>query len=380
MTLSDFDYHLPPEKIAQVPASPRDSSKLLVIDRKTEAFTDKHFSDLAELLTSDDVLVINNTKVFPARLLVHKTTGTSTKPVELLLEKEVRVTGETITWDALTKPGLKVGDEFEIPGSHVRGVCEALNDYTRTITFFIHRDHFLSQLDRWAKTPIPPYIRWSSDDEKHLREVYQTVYAKYQGAVAAPTAGLHFTPELMEALRKKGVQIEEVTLHVGLGTFLPVKTESIEDHHMHAEWFELKQPTAENLNEAKRNGKRIIAVGTTTVRVLESCSVLQAGTYKLQAQTSTTSIFIFPPHQFKFVDSMITNFHTPKSTLLMLVSAFVSDPNSCSQLPVDCLPRLGGGSLPVFSTFQDSLIGKAYAHALTHDYRFYSFGDAMWIF
>lgn len=400
MTLSDFDYHLPPEKIAQVPLNPRDTSKLLIVDRATGMFTDKHFFDFADLLTPNDVLVLNNTKVFPARLLVHKTlqstqTGqrpVSTKAVELLLEKEVGVSAETITWDALTKPGLKAGDIFEIPGSHVRGVCEAVNNYTRRITFFTGREHFLSQLDRWAKTPIPPYIRWNSDDEAHLREVYQTVYAKYQGAVAAPTAGLHFTPALLEKIKAKGIQIEEVTLHVGLGTFLPVKTEHIEDHYMHAEWFELSEPVAERLNAAKKNGKRIIAVGTTTVRVLETCAVraLDVGpltlgnssqmpnAYRLKPNTSVTSIFIFPPYQFKFVDSILTNFHTPKSTLLMLISAFVSSPNTPILLDIDHW-KLDVSPCPAFTTFEKSLVGEAYGHALSSKYRFYSFGDAMWI-
>ncbi len=368
MTLSDFDYTLPPEKIAQKPVDPRDTSKLLIVDRKDKSFTDKHFYDLADLLTPDDVLVLNNTKVFPARLLVHKTGTAETgqrpvstrKPIELLLEKEVAVTADTISWDALTKPGLKVGDTFEIPGSHVTGVCEEVHDYTRKVTFHINREHFFSQLDRWAKTPIPPYIRWNTDDESHLREVYQTVYAKYNGAIAAPTAGLHFTSELLAKLRSRGIQIEEVTLHVGLGTFLPVKTDDITAHAMHSEWFELSPETAHNLNEAKAAGKRIIAVGTTVVRVLESCSFLIATSYQLQARRATTSIFIYPPYQFKFVDSIITNFHTPKSTLLMLVSAFVTQ-----EIP--------------FTTFADCLIGKAYQHALDSDYRFYSFGDSMWI-
>ncbi|MEP7167597.1 MAG: tRNA preQ1(34) S-adenosylmethionine ribosyltransferase-isomerase QueA [Candidatus Woesebacteria bacterium] len=354
MSLSDFDYILPPERIAQTPASPRDSSKLLIVDRQSKTFTDKHFFDLADLLTANDVLVINNTKVFPARLMVQ-----TTKPIELLLEKEVGVTSETISWDALTKPGLKVGDEFEIPSTHVRGVCEAVNGYTRKITFFIDREHFFPLLDKWAKTPIPPYIKWEGKDEMGLRERYQTVFAKHMGAVAAPTAGLHFTPELMEKIKAKGVQIEEVTLHVGLGTFLPVKTDDIQSHHMHSEWFELSQPVASRLSEAKKDGKRIIAVGTTSVRVLETCS--QSG--DLVQQTGTTDIFIYPPYQFQFVDSIITNFHTPKSTLLMLVSAFVSIPNTTQ----------------AFSTFETCLIGQAYKHALENAYRFYSFGDSMWI-
>jgi S-adenosylmethionine:tRNA ribosyltransferase-isomerase len=354
-SLSDFDYHLPPEKIAHAPVNPRDSSKLLIVNRDDGALSDAHFSDLADLLTPNDVLVLNNTKVFPARLLVQ-----TTKPVELLLEKEVGVSAETISWDALTKPGLSVGDRFEIPGTPVHGVCEAVNGYTRKITFFIDREHFFPMLDKWAKTPIPPYIKWEGKDEQDLREQYQTIYAKRSGAVAAPTAGLHFTPELLEKLKAKGVQIEEVTLHVGLGTFLPVKTDDLSEHHMHSEWFELSQPTAENLNDAKKAGKRIIAVGTTTVRVLETCSDL---TSSLSPLASTTDIFIYPPYQFKFVDSILTNFHTPKSTLLMLISSFVSVPNTNQE----------------FETFEKCLVGKAYLHALAHDYRFYSFGDSMWI-
>lgn len=361
MHLSDFDYTLPPEKIAQVPMEPRDHSQMLVVNRKSNSLTDKHFYDLADLLGPNDVLVLNNTKVFPARLLVHKTSGNSQKPVELLLEKEVGVTNETISWNALTKPGLKVGDTFEIPGSHVTGVCEEVHDYTRKVTFHIHREHFFSQLDRWAKTPIPPYIRWNSDDETHLREVYQTVFAKYRGAIAAPTAGLHFTGALLEKIKARGVQIQEVTLHVGLGTFLPVKTDDISAHAMHSEWFELTPAVANSLNDAKASGKRIIAVGTTVVRVLETCSNAQ---HMLQARRATTEIFIYPPYQFKFVDSIITNFHTPKSTLLMLVSAFVSAP-TVANAP--------------FTTFASCLIGKAYAHALSSSYRFYSFGDSMWI-
>ncbi len=364
MKLSDFDYHLPPEKIAQTPASPRDSSKLLIVDRKSGSQTDARFSDLAAMLGPNDVLVLNNTKVFPARLLVHKTSGNTQKPIELLLEKEVGVTSETISWDTLTKPGLKVGDTFEIPGSHVTGVCEEVHAYTRKVTFHINREHFFSQLDRWAQTPIPPYIRWNSEDEIHLRTVYQTVFAKYTGAIAAPTAGLHFTPELLQRLRDRKVQIEEVTLHVGLGTFLPVKSDDITAHSMHSEWFELSAQTAYSLNEAKKAGKRIIAVGTTVVRVLESCASIEADVRSVVAKRGTTSIFIYPPYAFKFVDSIITNFHTPKSTLLMLVSAFTCSPNQRDA---------------AFTTFQSSLIGEAYQHALKSNFRFYSFGDAMWI-
>ncbi len=382
LSLQDFDYHLPDEKIAQKPVFPRDQSKLLIVDKKTDKFEDKHFSDLVDLLTPNDVLVLNNTKVFPARLLVHKTPKVAVsssrrhlaqarspasgiqslnkKPIELLLEKELSITPDSITWSALTKPGLKIGDTFEIPGTHVTGICTDVDGYTRKLTFHINREHFFPLLDKWAQTPIPPYIKWEGKDESDLRSLYQTVFAKKQGAVAAPTAGLHFTPELLEKIRAKGVQVEEVTLHVGLGTFLPVKTDKIEEHHMHSEWYELPQPVAENLLEAKHNGKRIIAVGTTVVRVLETCAKDSAS---LQPGSGTTSIFMYPPYKFTFVDSIITNFHTPKSTLLMLVSAFVSTPNTDI----------------VFSSFKNCLIGKAYDHALAHDYRFYSFGDAMWI-
>ena len=357
LSLSDFDYTLPDDKIAQVPMEPRDHSKLLVVRRQNKSFEDKHFYDLINILTYNDVLILNNTKVFPARLIVQKDSG---KPVELLLEKELSLTPTTITFESLTKPGLKLGDVVRIPGTDVSARCVSVNEYTRTLEFSVGREKLFSLLDTWAQTPIPPYIHWGKDDEHHLRERYQTVYARTRGAVAAPTAGLHFTTELLQRIKERGIQIEYVTLHVGLGTFLPVKTDDISAHHMHGEWFSLDQPTADRLNESKQQGKKIVAVGTTTIRVLETCANA-AG--KLTPQTGTTQIFIYPPYQFKFVDSLITNFHTPKSTLLMLVSALVSEPNT---------------SLP-FHSFPESLIGKAYSHALENDYRFYSFGDAMLI-
>lgn len=363
MTLSAFDYHLPNEKIAQVPASPRDSSKLLIVDRSTGTFLDKHFCDLADLLTERDVLVLNNTKVFPARL--YGKTGTG-KVVELLLARESAVDAQSVTWNALTKPGLKVGEHVTILDTDCIVECVNVDDYTRQVRFPMHREEFFPFLDAQAHTPIPPYIHWDEDDEARLRTLYQTVYAKYTGAVAAPTAGLHFTDTLFEKLRAKHVQIEELTLHVGLGTFLPVKTDEIADHHMHAEWYELTKDTADRLNIAKKNGKRIIAVGTTTVRVLETCvqdGALVAPASTGQASTSSTDIFVYPPYRFGFVDSMITNFHTPKSTLLMLISAFGTAPQTAAP----------------FTNFADSLLGRAYAHALCHEYRFYSFGDAMWI-
>lgn len=357
LSLSDFDYTLPHEKIAQVPLEKRDHSKLLVISALNSSIEDKHFYDLVDLLTYNDVLVLNNTKVFPARLIVHKE---NKKPVELLLEKEVSLTPTSISFEVLSKPGLKIDEVVFIPNTNVRARCVAVNNYTRTLEFSVGREQLFSLLDSWAQTPIPPYIHWNKEDEAHLRMRYQTVYAKYQGAVAAPTAGLHFTTELLQKLQDKGVGIEYVTLHVGLGTFLPVKTDDITAHHMHGEWYELTPQTATALNTAKQEGKKIVAVGTTTIRVLETCSDADG---VLTPQTGTTQIFIYPPYAFKCVDSLITNFHTPKSTLLMLVSALVSTPNTQTS----------------FTTFQESAVGKAYTHALEHDYRFYSFGDAMFI-
>lgn len=358
MRLSDFDYQLPPERIAQTPVSPRDHSQLLIVNRNDGSMHDAHFYDLADLLTANDVLVLNNTKVFPARLHAEKQTPLGLKPIELLMEKEVKTKPNSITWEVLSKPGLKLDDHFFIPGTDIEGVCTQVNSYTRTVELNISREAFFALLFEKATTPIPPYIHWNEDDEQLLREKYQTVYAQRLGAVAAPTAGLHFTPGLLAKLHAKGVHIEYVTLHVGAGTFLPVKTDDIAHHHMHEEWFELTPYAVDRLNLAKKEGKRIIAVGTTTVRVLETCA-----TPSLLPLTGPTSIFIYPPYKFQFVDSMITNFHTPKSTLLMLVSAFVSTPNTDT----------------IFNTFMSSLIGKAYMHALEHGYRFYSFGDAMWI-
>lgn len=356
ISLSDFDYTLPADRIAQTPLSSRSDSKLLVLHAKDGSIEDKHFYDLPDILTDNDVLVLNNTKVFPARLFATKEKGT---PVELLLEKEVSLTPTTCTFEVLTKPGLKVGEKILIPNTHATAVCTQINSYTRTIEFNVNREQLFVLLDAWAHTPIPPYIHWEQSDETYLRERYQTVYAQKQGAVAAPTAGLHFTDEIFSALKHKGIGIEYVTLHVGLGTFLPVKTDDITAHHMHGEQFVLDNETAARLNDAKRHGKRIIAVGTTTVRVLETCT--QQGL--LVPQSGSTSIYIYPPYQFTYVDGLITNFHTPKSTLLMLVSAMVSAPNT---------------SHP-FTTFQESVVGRAYAHALEHEYRFYSFGDAMLI-
>ncbi|MBP9699857.1 tRNA preQ1(34) S-adenosylmethionine ribosyltransferase-isomerase QueA [Candidatus Woesebacteria bacterium] len=356
LSLLDFDYQLPSDRIAQVPLEQRDHSKLLCVDRTTKSLTDLQFKDLGTSLGSTDVLVLNNTKVLPARLFATTQTG---KTIEILLEKEVSQTSDSITFECLSKPGLREG-AIAFLDSNVQVRCTAVLGYTRHLQFSIPREAFFELLYRIGHTPIPPYIAWEETDEMSLRTHYQTVYASKIGAVAAPTAGLHFTPELLKKLQATGVQIEEVTLHVGLGTFLPVKTNNIDDHHMHSERYVLSDAVAARLNTAKEKGKRIIAVGTTSVRVLETCADSSG---KLHGGTGETQIFIYPPYKFKVVDSLITNFHTPKSTLLMLIAAFVSSPNTTSY----------------FERFQSSLIGAAYHHALEHGYRFYSFGDAMWI-
>ena len=345
-----FDYQLDIEKIAQEPADPRDSAKLMLIDRKTGKIVDRRFSDLVAILSTNDVLVFNQTKVIPVRLLGMKSTGGK---VELLLVKQL----ESDTWEAISKPGLRAGQRIEVEALR----AEVIEKKEETVILkFSDRGEFLRErIFEFGKTPIPPYIH-SHKTERELRRVYQTVYAKKEGSVAAPTAGLHFSRDLLAALQKKGVQTEFLTLHVGLGTFRGVKTERVEDHEMQAEWFSLDEGTAARLNQARREGKKIIAVGTTTTRVLES-SLAPDGT--LRPGDGETNIFIYPPYKFKFVDQVMTNFHLPKSTLLMLVAAFVSFPNTKDK----------------FTSFKSSLMGKAYQQAIENDYRFFSFGDAMLI-
>ncbi len=357
LTLDQFDYHLPEGLIAQHPAEPRDSSRLLVLDRQTGKVAHRHFYDLPQLLDANTVLVRNNTKVIPARLLGKKSTGGH---VELLLNKQLTIAKGAEEWEVLTKPGLKLGQTVLFDNSDLTATCTEITGYTRKIRFNKHATELLNAFSAIGHTPIPPYIEWNQNDEQELRQLYQTTYAKVAGSAAAPTAGLHFTTEVDQQLRDKGVQIEEVTLHVGLGTFLPVKDQDVTSHHMHAEYFEITEKTANSLNHAKQEGKKILAVGTTSMRTLES-AVNEHG--ELQAQSRETSIYIYPPYQFKFVDQLITNFHLPKSTLLMLVSAFVSAPNTPHE----------------FSTFLSSSVGKAYLEAISQNYRFFSFGDAMLI-
>lgn len=358
LQLSQFDYQLPPELIAQRPAEPRDSSRLLVVDRQTGALKHHHFHELDKLLTTEHVLVRNNTKVIPARILGQKDTGGA---VEILLTRRLGFNpNQNEQWECLTKPGLKVGQVVHFGTSPLTATCTAITDYTRQITFNLPQAALFTELLAIGHTPIPPYIHWADEDETELRERYQTIFAKIAGSAAAPTAGLHFTPELEARLAAKGVEILEVTLHVGLGTFLPVKTEDVTSHHLHKEWFELLPEVAERLNTLRAAGKKVVAVGTTTTRVLESCTTPEG---IVEAKTGETEIFLYPPYYFRAVDAMITNFHLPQSSLLMLMSALVSAPNTDQP----------------FMDFGSSLVGKAYQTAIEEKYRFYSFGDGMLI-
>lgn len=362
LTLDQFDYHLPKERIAHQPMQPRDHSRLLTLNRQTGAINHLHFYDLPNLLDANTVIVRNNTKVIPARLFGTKTSGGH---VELLLTKRLAAGTSAIgeTWEAISKPGLKPNQVVTFPNSKLVATCIEATGFTRLLQFSLHGQDLFNELLTIGHTPIPPYIpAWDPNDEPELRQRYQTTFAKHQGSAAAPTAGLHFTPELDQALLNKGIQIEEVTLHVGLGTFLRVKTEDITDHTMHQEWFNLDDAVASRLNQAKMANKKILAVGTTTTRVLESC-VSDDGSL-LIPQTGQTQLYVYPPRAFKIVDQLITNFHEPKSTLLMLVSAFVTQPNT---------------SQP-FTSFAESSVGQAYQTAIAKKYRLLSFGDGMFIF
>ena len=322
----DYQYHLPVSLIAQSPASPRDSSRLLAIDRQTGKLSHHIFRDLPSLLLPTDVLVFNNTRVFPARLIGNKSTGGH---VEVLLLKNIKKD----LWEVISHPGLKLGQILHFPKNVTANVIDANH-----IEFTSQTSRLVTQI---GKTPLPPYIH-SHSSELILRKQYQTVYAKNQGSAAAPTAGLHFTQKLLNSLPQ---QKEFITLHVGLGTFRPPTPEQIASKTLHHESFELDPATAGRLNLARSEKRRIIAVGTTTTRVLESCANA-SGT--LTHQTGETDIFIKPPYKFRFVDGLITNFHLPGSSLLMLVSAFASP----------------------------DVIKQAYTEAIRNKYRFFSFGDA----
>lgn len=340
MKTSDFDYELPEELIAQHPAAQRDHSRLLVMDKNTGAVEHRVFRDIVNYLHAGDVLVLNNTKVIPARIFGVKEGGTA--KIEVLLLK--RDDDLPNTWEVLVHPGkrAKVGTVIDFGEGRLKGEVIANTSAGRKVTF--HFDGIFEEiLEELGTMPLPPYIHEQLEDQNR----YQTVYAKVDGSAAAPTAGLHFTTELLETLRQNGIEIEEVLLHVGLGTFKPVSEEDIEDHEMHSEYYEISQETADRINKAKDEGRRIISVGTTSTRALESA--VKDG--RLQAGSGWTNIFIYPGYKWQIIDGLITNFHLPKSTLMMLVSAL--------------------------STREHIL--AAYREAVAQRYRFFSFGDAMFI-
>ncbi len=357
ITLHDIDYDLPQELIAQQPIAQRDQSRLLVLDRSTGEITHHHFFELPQLLRSDDVLVRNRSRVIPARLFGYKSSGG--KVEVLLLQCLDRAQN---IWECLCRPGLQPKKTLTFTDTLSGEILAHVQDnFVHQIKFSIDYEQFLSNIEKIGETPLPPYINVPDHTSPEMRERYQTTYAKEAGSSAAPTAGLHFTPKLDQQLLAMGVTIEEVILHVGLGTFAPIRENDVRHHKMHSEWFSLDEKTALRLNEAKHAGRRIIAVGTTTVRVLESC--VNKENLELTAKSGETNIFIYPPHHFKIVDALITNFHLPKSSLLLLVSAFASAPNTDR----------------VFKNFLQSLVGQAYLAAIAQHYRFFSFGDAMLI-
>ena len=341
MKVDLFDFYLPEELIAQKPSEKRDHSRLLAVNKTSKTYEDKHFYDILDYLKPGDVLVRNNTKVIPARLIgIKEVTGAH---CEVLLLKQL----EGDKWECLCKPAksLKVGAIVDFGDGKLKARCLEEKDEGIRIFEFIYEGIFLEVLDSLGKMPLPPYIK----EQLVTNDRYQTVYAKYEGSAAAPTAGFHFTPELNEKILAKGVKILEITLHIGLGTFRPVKVDDTDDHVMHSEVYEITSDVAKQLNEEKQKGSRIIAVGTTSIRTLEA-NYTKYGEFK--ATREATNIFIQPGYTFKAVDAVITNFHLPKSTLIMLVSSFMG-----REFTLEC-----------------------YKHAVDNKYRFFSFGDAMFIY
>lgn len=339
MKTEDFDYYLPEKLIAQTPLDKRDESRLLVLDKNTGKIEHKHFKDIIDYLTKDDVLVLNDTKVMPARLYGIKVDTNAV--VEILMLKEL----ENDTWEVLSKPAkrIKVGTVIKF-SDKLRCECIGIGEEGIRTLKFKYSGIFYEILDELGEMPLPPYIHEKLKD----KDRYQTVYAKNIGSAAAPTAGLHFTKELLNKIQEKGIKIEYITLHVGLGTFRPVSVDNIKDHHMHSEFYMMNKDTAKVLNETKKQGGRIISVGTTSTRTLETIMNLYG---EFKECSGWTDIFIYPGYKFKAIDSLITNFHLPKSTLVMLVSALAGKDN----------------------------IMRAYKEAVEKEYRFFSFGDSMFI-
>ncbi len=340
MNLHDFYYDLPEELIAQDPLEDRSSSRLMVLDRESGSIEHKVFKDITDYLNPGDCLVLNNTKVIPARLFGTKE-GMQSQIEVLLLKRE-----ENDVWETLVRPGKKArpGAVISFGDGLLKGEVLDIGDDGNRHIKFTYEGIFEEILDRLGQMPLPPYIKHKLKDKNR----YQTVYAKYDGSAAAPTAGLHFTPELLKSIEENGVKIAYVTLHVGLGTFRPVKVENILDHHMHSEYYNIPAETADIINETKRQGGRVICVGTTSCRTIESAA---DDTGQIAASSGWTDIFIYPGYKFKILDALITNFHLPESTLLMLVSALAGR----------------------------EFILKAYQCAVEEKYRFFSFGDAMLI-
>ena len=340
MKLSEFDYNLPQELIAQTPLQKRDTSRLMVLNRKERTIEDKHFYDILDYLHAGDILVRNNTKVIPARL--YGTKEETNGHVEVLLLKDL---GNNV-WECLVGNAriVKMGTIITFGDGSLKAKCIYIGEEGIRHFEMIYDGIFYEILDHLGTMPLPPYIKEKLEDSSR----YQTVYAKIEGSAAAPTAGLHFTDEILEKVQEKGVEILDVTLHVGLGTFRPVKVDDVLEHHMHSEFYMIDEETAQKLNTAKANGQRIISVGTTSTRTLEA-NYKKYGQFK--ATQESTDIFIYPGYQFEAIDALITNFHLPKSTLVMLVSAFADK----------------------------EFIMKAYHHAVEEKYRFFSFGDCMFI-
>lgn len=364
MLLSEYDYNLPEELIAQLPADKRDNSRMMVLNRKDRTISHKHFYDIVDLIDKNTLLVMNNTKVLPARLIGYKDTGAKIE-VFLLKQAETQSLEENMQnpmcrvkqlclWDVLIKPSkrvkpgtiIKISDELS-----VKAIKRLEENGEWLVELMFEGNNVLDVLHRNGQIPLPPYIerKIQNEDLKKLDfERYQTVYAKDEGSVAAPTAGLHFTQEILQKLQDKGVELAYVTLNVGLGTFRPVQCENVENHKMHSETFEISEKAAEQINRAKKEGKQIIAVGTTTVRTLET-AFQKYGC--IQPCHDHSELFIYPPYEFKVIDKLITNFHLPKSTLLMLVSALAGK----------------------------DFIFEAYNEAIKNNYRFFSYGDCMFI-
>jgi S-adenosylmethionine:tRNA ribosyltransferase-isomerase len=344
MQISDFDYELPEDLIAQQPLAERDASRMLIVNRAAHSWRDSSFTTLPDNLTDRDVLVLNNTRVFPARLRGRR--WPSGGSIELLLLREV----EDKTWQALTRPGrrLRTGAELEFEDANLRArVIASHDDGLRTIKFQSN-EPLENVIDRIGEPPLPPYIKRSSGESKGDWERYQTIYAEQRGSIAAPTAGLHFTPAVLKAVQERGVRVVEVTLHVGYGTFEPVRVHNIFEHRVAAEWFSITEDVAAVVNQAHGAGGRIVAVGTTTARALESAAVAPG---QIKAQSGFSALTIFPGYGFQILDALLTNFHLPRSSLLVLVCAF-------------------GG--------RDFML-RTYHHAVEERYRVYSYGDCMLI-